>query len=120
MPHLRQVASYKKAADTMISFTVDMDPPRATHHRKSIKRIGKRLAVLDDPELKVAKQILALHFKKHRPKSPMDGPLKLHISIRFPWLKSHTKAQRQMQVIPKTTAPDCSNLAKTIEDVLAD
>jgi Holliday junction resolvase RusA-like endonuclease len=82
-------------------------------------RIGKRLALLDDPALKAAKLKLALLFRRHRPKSPLEGALRLEISIHFPWLKSHTKTQRLQTIMPKSTTPDCSNLAKTIEDVLA-
>jgi Holliday junction resolvase RusA-like endonuclease len=103
----------------LIRFTVDCKPPRATHNRKTIKKFGNRLGLGDDPELVAAKQMLALLFRKHRPKVPLVGALALEIVLHFPWNTGHTKAQCSNGPVRKSTTPDCSNLAKTIEDVLA-
>ena len=102
----------------MIDFFVECIPPRATHHSKQIQRIGKRLALLDSPQLDAAKAQLTALFINHRPKKPLEGALQLSIEIRFPFVASHTKAVRSAGEIWKTTRPDCSNLAKTIEDTL--
>lgn len=103
----------------MIRFRVDCDPPTSLHHQKKILRRGNRLTLCDTPELIRTKQYLAILFRPHRPKVPLTGPLRLSINIHFAWLKGHTKTQKAALIQHKPTRPDCSNLAKTIEDALA-
>jgi Holliday junction resolvase RusA-like endonuclease len=52
------------------------------------------------------------------PGEPLNGPLRVTMSFRFPMPKSRTKAQREKGYIYKTTAPDTDKLVRCVGDAL--
>lgn len=54
--------------------------------------------------------------------APLDGPLSLHVTFRFPCPTSRTKAHREAaqggRGAPKTTTPDLDKLVRCIGDAL--
>jgi len=105
-----------------VTFVLHLDPPEATHHAKRIVRIGRgpkafsKLA--DKPELVEAKRAIDAALQPHRVSAPLDGPVHLTLEFTFPWRVSEPQRVRARGRIPRTTKPDCSNLAKTTEDRL--
>lgn len=61
---------------------------------------------------------LALHAALHRPPAPLDGPLFLFVTFRWPWPKSAPKWQRDLGRYPRDTKPDFDNCCKQVCDVL--
>ncbi len=102
----------------MIDFFLPCIPFKTTHHAKRIVRIGRFSRLADKPELVQARQTYESLLTPHRPAKPLEGALSLRIEFTFPYLKSHTKKERARVSLPKTSKPDCSNLAKTMEDCL--
>lgn len=106
----------------MPTFRLAIVPPEATHHAKKIVRIGKgptafsKLA--DTPQLVEAKRTIDAALLSHRVSAPLRGPVRLTLEFTFPWRVSEPKRVRARGRIPRTTKPDCSNLAKTTEDRL--
>ena len=50
------------------------------------------------------------------PRPVLDGPVTLKLVHQYPWLKKHTREERALRMLPKTTKPDNTNLRKLIED----
>jgi Holliday junction resolvase RusA-like endonuclease len=107
----------------MIEFFLPCVPPTANHQNKKIITIklrdGRQFHKLGDkPELQAARQMIDGLLYPHRPVAPTTGPVLLTLEFTWPWLASHPAKVRARGRIPKTTRPDCSNLAKTTEDRL--
>lgn len=106
-----------------MTFAMPCVPPTTTHQHKRIVRAGRFARLADRPELNAAKQTLDALLLPHQPTEPVAGPVALRLVFVWPWLQKHTKAQREahgglIKVIPHTSRPDASNLAKTLEDRL--
>jgi Holliday junction resolvase RusA-like endonuclease len=102
----------------VIAFRLSCVPPKTSHHAKRIVKMGKFSRLADKPELNEAKQLLDSLLLSHQPKEPMAGAVCLRLEYTWPWLKGHGKQTRALGRIPMTSRPDCSNLAKTLEDRL--
>ncbi len=93
-------------------------PPTTTHHSKKVVRVGKWTRLGDTDALIAAKQTIDVLLLPHRPAAPMSGNVSLTLEFTWPWRSGTSKKVRALGVAPKTTKPDCSNLAKTTEDRL--
>ncbi len=102
----------------MIEFFLPCIPPKATHHSKRIVRVGRFHRMADSPALNDAKDMLDALLVAYRPHAPLTGPVALSLEFTWPWPTSATKKLRALGRTFKATKPDCSNLAKTIEDRL--
>jgi Holliday junction resolvase RusA-like endonuclease len=102
----------------MIEFRLSCIPPKTSHHAKRIVKRGKFSSLADKPELVAAKQTLDSLLLPHQIDEPVRGPVSLRLVFYWPWLASHPKRTRALGRIPHTSRPDCSNLAKTLEDRL--
>lgn len=107
---------------TRFEVSIPCVPPTTTHQRKKIGRGGAGFGKLvDTPELEAAKSTLDALLLTHRPPGGdvlVPGVVELRLIYTWPWLKSHTKRERAVGWMYRDTKPDCSNLAKTIEDRL--
>jgi len=103
----------------MIEFFLNMVPPTATHHHKKIVRAGGFSRLADKPELQQARSTYESLLEKFQPKEPMSGPVRLELCFHWPFLKSAPSRDRVCERKHKVTKPDCSNIAKTLEDCLA-
>jgi Holliday junction resolvase RusA-like endonuclease len=103
---------------TSVAFHLSCIPPRTTHHAKRIVRIGKFSKLADTPELVAAKASLDELLIPQQVSTPIVGPYALRLEFTWPWLEKHSHRVRVLRRIPHTSRPDCSNLAKTIEDRL--
>lgn len=103
----------------MIAFRIPCVPPTATHHRKGIVRVGKFLRLADKPELRAAKDMIDALLVPYRPPAPMHGAIALKLVFTWPWPAGTPKYRRALGREPRIAPPDCTNLAKTLEDRLA-
>lgn len=103
----------------MIEFFLVCVPPQASHHAKRIVRVGRFSRLADKPELLAAKDMIDSLLTPHRPRTPQCGPVTLTLEFTWPWRSSESLKTRARRLIPRTSRPDCSNLAKTTEDRLA-
>jgi Holliday junction resolvase RusA-like endonuclease len=102
-----------------LAFHLPCVPPTTTHQAKRIARRGKFVRLIDKPELQQARHDLEALLMAHRPAQPFTGPVRLELQFTWPWLKGHSAKVRAQGRVLKVTKPDCSNLAKTLEDRLA-
>lgn len=102
----------------MIAFFIACVPPKTSHHAKKIVRMGGFSRMADKPELVEAKAMLDNLLQPFQPETPLTGAVTLTLTFTWPWLKGHSKRFRGFGPQPHTSRPDCSNLAKTIEDRL--
>jgi len=97
-------------------------PPKTSHHRKKIIRIGGRggrLALADMPTLNRAKTTLEALLAPHCPATPLSGPVALSLVFIWPWVSSDRTGIKQHATNGRVwhdRRPDLSNLVKTIED----
>lgn len=101
-----------------LEFRVSCVPPKTTHQRKKIVRVGKWIRLGDTDELVAAKGLLEELLLPHQPASPVLGPVTLRLDFEWPWLASHSRRTREKGRIPHTSKPDLTNVAKTLEDRL--
>ena len=93
-------------------------PPKTTHQRKRIVRVGGFARLADAPALVGAKATLDALLLAHQPAAPVSGPVTLNVVFTWPWLASHGRKVREGRPIPHTSKPDLSNVIKTLEDRL--
>ena len=93
-------------------FFMPMIPPTVTHQEKSLTVRNGKPATYEKPELKAARAKLEAHLSKHRPDTPMTGPLGLIVKWCFPITGKHADGEY------KTTKPDTDNLQKLLKDVM--
>lgn len=95
-------------------------PPKTSHHAKRIVRFGGFSRLADKPELVEAKATLDALLLEYQPTTPISGPVSMSLTFVWPWLASDAKRLRQASGgrVWHPKRPDCSNLAKTLEDRL--
>lgn len=118
MQALRAQAPLQPKEPRLLEFFVRCNPPTATHHHKKIVKKGRNYSLADKPELLEAKESLASLFAPFAPTPPIEGAVRLDLQFQFGWLKSATQKQRAEGSAFKLSKPDCSNLAKVVEDVM--
>ena len=102
----------------MLAFSLRCVPPKSSHHAKKIVRVGHWTRLADKPELVQAKAMLDSLLLPHAPATPVSGPVTLSLGFTWPWLASDPKRLKAQGRVPHASRPDCSNMAKTIEDRL--
>jgi Holliday junction resolvase RusA-like endonuclease len=102
-----------------ISFVIEGEPPTATHQSKRLFVVCGHARIADTPELNKAKRWYAAKLAPHVPPAPLSGPLSLTLRFVWPFRKSESRRSIAYGDLRKDTHPDCSNLAKTIEDQMA-
>lgn len=96
-------------------------PMKTTHHAKRIVRMKGFSRLADKPELVAAKATLDSLLLPHQPPTPVTGPVCLSLVFTWPWLASDSKRLKAASPggqVWHLKRPDCSNLAKTLEDRL--
>ena len=99
-----------------IDFFEPCIPPTTTHHSKKIVNFGGFTRLADTEKLVTAKSFWDTLFLAHRPIRPLDGPLRLYVSLTWQWNGSDNKKRRAAGWVWHDTQPDTSNMTKTIVD----
>lgn len=102
----------------MIDFFVRCVPPKTSHHRKKITKIGRFYRIGDTQKLTDARGTLESLFQPFAPETPIAGAVSLRVEYEWPWREKDKKRTRALGRIPSVVRPDCSNLVKTTEDIL--
>ena len=95
---------------------------KTTHHAKKIVTIrtkdGRQFNKLGDkPELQNVRSQIDSILYPHRPSRLLVGPLRLSITVTWPWNTSDPKRiTNNHDRWPHETKPDCENLAKGLVD----
>ncbi|GAA5417963.1 hypothetical protein Pryu01_03041 [Paraliobacillus ryukyuensis] len=104
----------------MIKFTIPGEPVAQGRPRAGKTKYGK--TVLYDPsKSKNYKQYIKLVASQHVPVKQIEGQISMRLKIYRQIPKSMTKKLRKAsidEIHRPTTKPDCSNIAKGIEDAL--
>ena len=93
-------------------------PPKATHHSKKIVRVHRWHRLADSDALVSAKDTIDAVLLPHQPREVIAGAVELTLEFIWPWPAGTSKRMRAQGRALKTTKPDCSNVAKTLEDRL--
>jgi Holliday junction resolvase RusA-like endonuclease len=101
-----------------LSFTMPCVPPKTSHHAKRIVRVGGFSRMADSDALNDTKATLDTLLLPYQPSAPLTGPVALTLTFTWPWTSSDSKRVRAGGRVPHDRRPDCSNIAKTLEDRL--
>lgn len=107
----------------MISFRVHGIPKPQPRPRAFARKFGDKWAarVFDAGTAESFKSAIAIAARDLRPPTPLDGPIKISVSLYFPRPKAHFRANGQLKPnAPKhhTSKPDCENVLKACLDCL--
>lgn len=97
---------------SQIEFFMAMQPPTVTAQMRKVSVVAGKPHFYDSPEVEAAKEKLRCRLAQHRPKRPLDGPLRLYAKWCFPMIGGVYDGQ------PKHTKPDTDNLQKALKDVM--
>lgn len=86
-------------------------PPTVTAQQHRITIRNGYPVVYDTDQMKTAKELLMLMLARHRPKTPIQGPIELYVGWRF-----HSKSHKDGTW--KTTRPDADNSMKMLQDCM--
>ena len=78
----------------VLSFTIDCIPPKTTAQQQKTAVIGGKPRRYDPKKVKEAKHDLLVLLFQHKPKSPIEGPIKVKIQWRYPWRASASKKEK--------------------------
>lgn len=112
-------------AGAKLDFFLEFIPPKTTSQQKGERVVmpkhGGRPFVHHFKKKKVADAEAEIWAMLHpfRPASPFLGPLKLHTLWSWPFLTTHTKAERAAGWQWKDTLPDFDNISKMLCDQMA-
>ena len=95
-----------------LEFFVPMIPPTTTHQEKAVRVVKGKPVFYEPAELKAARAKLEAQLARHRPETPLAGPVRLMVKWCFPVAGNHVGGEY------KTTKPDTDNLQKLLKDVM--
>lgn len=90
--------------------------PTRTAQQKGACVVQGKIRFFTKAVVKQAEQQWRTILGPSAPKKPLEGPLKLEITLHFPWRKQDTKLKAQFKVVPIPTRPDAENLCKSLLD----
>ena len=99
-----------------MTFTISCIPPKGTH-QSALRVFGGRPVRQRTSKAEKERQTLQALLMPHRPKEPLQGPLRLRVSWIYPYRKAEPKKNRG-HLLPCDTRPDCDNLAKGLCDIM--
>jgi len=103
----------------MIEFTIPIEP--RAQKRDRIGTIGGHARSYKDKAQSLYEGKVAALVAQHRPEKPLEGQLTLYIDCYMPLPVSKSKKWKELAIreeIYPTGKPDCTNLAKNIEDIM--
>src|SRR3990172_5314321 len=93
-------------------------PPKATHHSKKIVRVHRWHRLADSDALVSAKDTIDAVLLPHQPREVIAGAVELTLEFIWPWPAGTSKLMQAQGRAVKITRPDCTNVAKTLQDRL--
>lgn len=94
-------------------------PPTATAQQKGVFVRGGRAHFYTKAKVREAEATYATLLMAHRPETPTEGEIYLHVTFTFPYRKSEPKrVTRNGDIIPHLQRPDLDNLEKNLIDTM--
>ena len=94
-----------------------IEPPKGTAQQAKTACRGGFPRQYDPPNVKEMKRIWTLSLIPYKPKEPLQGPLRLQVTLGYPYRKADAK-KAGCREIWKDTQPDCDNLVKGLSDIM--
>ncbi len=95
-------------------------PPRTTkQHLRIVRNINGQTRAFQPAKVKQAEESILDLFLPYAPPTPLTGPLKVELTLVYPWRKAEPKKNRQGRRRWKDTRPDLDNSGKLIIDAIA-
>ena len=102
--------------ETKMVFFINCNPPKTTSQMKRTNRAtGAFFKSKDQKEAENTFLALLLPFQ---PSAPICGPIRLWVSVEWPWLLKHKKKDRLHGRQWMTSKPDSDNWIKLLQDTL--
>ncbi|MDY0274779.1 MAG: RusA family crossover junction endodeoxyribonuclease [Desulfomicrobium sp.] len=101
----------------MIKFTIPLEPVGQMRARHTAR--GGFSRTYKAPKQRMEEHKLLVFALQHRPREPLEGPLRLSVRAYMPIPKSYPRLKKSMarnQEIRPAKKPDVSNIAKHLED----
>jgi Holliday junction resolvase RusA-like endonuclease len=111
-------ADYNGNEPKCMSFFMSCIPPKTTSQQKGIMMTGGKPMHFKKKAVRDTETTLAALLAEHRPEQPYGGPVSLSVHWIYPWRTSEPKKNRIGGIKFCDTRPDCSNIIKTLEDVM--
>lgn len=89
-----------------------LDPPTTTAQESQVALVRNKPVFYKPEKVKQARDTLIYYLLPFKPKEPMQGPIRLMVSWRFPKGKSHKHNEWRV------TKPDTDNLDKMLKDCM--
>ena len=96
----------------MLDFFLDIEPPTVTAQEHKVRVVHGKPMFYDTAKLKAARNTFESLLRKHRPASPLEGPVALIVDWYFA-TKTHKEGTYRV------TRPDTDNLQKLLKDCIA-
>ena len=103
-----------------IQFFIPCVLPKSTHQSGNtiLKTKEGRYFVGKNQKGKTTAKYLKAILSVFKPTFPITGAIRVEIQYFMPYLKSATKAQKEIDPLPNPKRPDCDNLAKGVLDAM--
>jgi Holliday junction resolvase RusA-like endonuclease len=104
-----------------VKFRLRFVPPKTTAQQKRVTTVGGKPMLYKNKKGLQADNDYLVMLKPYVPEFPLDGALKMEVTVAWPYLKSDTqlKANRDRQdLVPHTSKPDLDNWLKQFTDAL--
>ena len=95
-------------------FKLDMIPPTVTGQMHKVGIRNGKPFFYDPPEIKDVRQKLMAHLIRHKPETPLTGPVVLIVTWLYPIKGKHTHMEY------RTSRPDTDNLQKILKDCMTE
>ena len=95
----------------MMDFFLSIEPPTVTAQEHKVRVVRGKPMFYDTAKLKAARSVFESLLRKHRPETPIEGPVALIVDWHFA-TKSHKEGTYRV------TRPDTDNLQKLLKDCM--
>jgi crossover junction endodeoxyribonuclease RusA len=125
LQQMMEVESRSASAAGGIAFRIEGDPSTNTSQQKGACVLGKRVMFYTKAAVAAEKRRIKAGAFAHRPKTPMDGPIRMTAVFYFPigitLAKSWVEHLSDLLFVRwKTSKPDADNSGKLLLDSLTD
>lgn len=102
----------------MISFFIPCVPPKTTSQQKGVMVIGGKPRFFTKGKVKQSQNDLLTLLMPHVPETPFTGPIRVCVTLTYPWRSTEKKRNLLKGFIPNDKKPDFDNISKSICDVM--
>lgn len=101
-----------------ISIFIPCVPPKTTSQQKGVMVIGGKPRFFTKAKVRQSADDMMSLLMPHAPRRPLEGPIKLTVTLTYPWRKTEKKRNLLKGWLPNDKKPDFDNLSKAICDVM--